>query len=263
MEHTLDPVSPLSPQDGAPIPTRETVAALALTGTLRVGINTSNFLLVSNQLSDGTPVGVSPSMATTLADVLGVPVHMVTFPDPGALVDAVAAGEVDVGNVGADPTRGRHMSFTQPYSEIDATYLVPAGSPIETIVDVDRAGVRIATRARAAYTLWLERSIENAELVPADSLDAALDVFLDRGLEVLAGLRPRLLDDVDRVPGGRLLEGRFTSVQQAIGIHRDRPAEALVFLGEFVRWAIESGLVARLIEEHGVKGLSVAAVDVG
>jgi polar amino acid transport system substrate-binding protein len=128
---------------------------------------------------------------------------------------------------------------------------------------VDRHGIRIATRRRAAYTLWLDRNIVDADLVHAESHDESLEVFVSDRLEVLAGLRPRLLDDAERVAGSRLLDGRFTSVQQAIGIHRNRGAAGLSYLEDFVRWAVESGFVADVIEHFEVRGLSVPGPTAG
>jgi polar amino acid transport system substrate-binding protein len=117
--------------------------------------------------------------------------------------------------------------------------------------------VRIAVTARAAYDLWLERNIRHATLVRTESLDAALQRFKAEGMEVLAGLRPRLLSDAEALPGSRILDGQFTAVQQAIGTARANAAGA-AFLRDFVEEAKSSGLVASLIERHGVRGLSVA-----
>lgn len=230
---------------------------------LRAGINLSNFLLVSGFGEEGAPIGLSPSIAAALAAALSVPLELVTFPDPGALVDTLATGELDIGNVGADPTRAEHLVFSAPYCEIDATYLVRGESSITTLGDVDQPGVRIASRRRAAYTLWLDRNIVDAEVVHADSLDESLEMFITGDLEVLAGLRPRLIDDAERVRGSRLLEGRFTTVQQAIGTHRDREPAGLSYLERFVRWAIDSGFVGDVIEHYAVKGLSVPTTTVG
>ena len=76
-------------------------------------------------------------------------------------------------------------------------------------------------------------------------------------LEALAGLRPRLITDVEKLPGARILDGKFMTVQQAVGTSRKNAAGA-AFLREFVEQAKSSGLVARLIERHGVRGLTVA-----
>ena len=219
----------------------------------------SNFLLVNGTASDGAPVGVSPSMATALAEAIGAGVAHVVFDSAGEVADAVKSGAWDIGNIGADAARAEFIAFTAPYVEIESTYIVRGDSAFTEVTDVDRPGVRIVTKARAAYSLWLERNITRAELIQVDNADDAFDRFADGSADVLAGLRPRLLDDSARVPSGRLLDGRFTSVQQAIGVPRDRDPAGLAYLDEFVRAAIGSGFVADLIGHHGATGLSVAS----
>ena len=233
------------------------LAQLAPTGVLRAGINMSNFLLVNGRDAEGGPQGVSPSMAAAIAAKLGVPVKYVPYPRPGALADAVGGDEWDIGLIGAEPQRAEKIAFTAAYVEIEATYMVPAGSPITRIEEVDRPGTRIAVTARSAYDLWLERNIHHATLLRTDSLDSACELFVADKLEALAGLRPRLLTDVQKLPGARILDGQFTAVQQAIGTARANAAAA-AFLRDFVEEAKASGLVASLIERHQVRGLSVA-----
>jgi polar amino acid transport system substrate-binding protein len=134
---------------------------------------------------------------------------------------------------------------------------VPKGSALQSIADVDRAGVRITVRRGAAYDLWLERNIKHATVLRSDSADGPLNQFIAEGLEAYAALRPALLTDIEKVPGGKILPGNFMTVQQAIGTAKPNTAGA-AFLSEFVEEAKRSGLVARLIEKHHVKGLSVA-----
>jgi len=232
-------------------------AEMAPHGVLRAAINLSNFLLVTGRTPDGDPVGVAPDMARAIADRLGVPVRYVPFPKPGELADAAGRDVWDIGLIGAEPARAELIEFTPAYVEIESTYLVPAGSPLHSIADVDRPGVRIAVAARTAYGLWLDRNIRHAELVHSDSLDASLEQFQREKLDALAGLKPRLLTDVERIPGARILPGQFASVQQAVGTLRQNQAGA-AFLRAFVQEAIASGLVAGLIAKHGVRGLSVA-----
>jgi len=235
----------------------EVLAELAPTGVLRAAINMSNFLLVTGPSEAGEPDGVSPGMARAIAERLGVPVRYVPYPRPGDLADAVGTDAWDIGLIGAEPQRAERIAFTAAYAEIEATYLVRADSPITALEQVDQPGIRIAVTARAAYDLWLERNIREATLLRADSLDGAFQRFTDEGLEVLAGLRPRLLADAEALPGARILEGSFSTVQQAIGTARANDAGA-AFLREFVEEAKASGLVADLIARHGVRGLSVA-----
>ena len=234
------------------------VAELAPTGVLRAGINMSNFLLVTGRTAAGEPDGVSPDMAREIARRLGVGVELVPFKTPGELADQAGKNVWDIGNIGAEPQRAQSIDFTAAYVEIQATYLVPAGSPLKRIEDVDAEGVRIAVTQRSAYELWLSRNIKHAELVMTASLDEALQRFVDEKLEALAGLRPRLVTDVEALTGARILDGQFTAVQQAVGCNKGKPAAA-AFLSDFVEAAKASGFVAGLIEKHGVAGrLSVA-----
>jgi polar amino acid transport system substrate-binding protein len=246
----------VNPSSLAPSP--EAILALAPTGILRAGINLSNFLLVSSVGDDGAPVGVSPDMARALAAVLDVDVKLITYENPGDVADAAMTGAWDIGNIGAEPARAEFINFTDAYAEIESTYLVPADSPINTIADVDQPGMRISVKERAAYALWLESNLEHAELIQTESLDSAFDTFVDRRLDALAGLRPRLEADVKHVPGGRVLDGKFSSVMQAIGTPVNRDRAGIDFLQTFVIDAKQRGLVASLITKHAADGLSVA-----
>jgi polar amino acid transport system substrate-binding protein len=232
-------------------------AELAPTGTLRAGLNLANFLLITGKDAAGEPTGVAPDMAAEIARRLGVPVKYVPYKTPGELADAADTGAWDIGLIGAEPQRAEKIAFTPAYVEIEATYLVPAGSPLKSLADVDKPGVRIAVTGRSAYGLWLDRNIRHATLVKTDTLDSACDRFVSDKLDALAGLRPRLLSDVEKLPGARILDGQFTAVQQAIGTGR-RNAAAAAYLRAFVDEAKASGFVQGLIDKHKVRGLTVA-----
>lgn len=230
---------------------------LAPTGTLRVGLNHGNFLLVTPGSSASEPRGVAPDLARELARRLGVPVAFSKFETAGALGDAVRTGAWDVAFLGAEPQRATEIAFTAAYLEIPATYLVPAGSPIRTIADVDREGVRIAVAEKSAYELWLSRNITHARLMLTKGIDGSFDLFVRDKLEVLSGLRPRLITDVQKLPGARILDGQFTAVQQAIGTPKARTAGA-AYLRTFVEDVKASGFVAEAITRNGSQGVSVA-----
>jgi len=184
-------------------------------------------------------------------------VKYVPYKTPGELGDAVGSNAWDIGLIGAEPQRAQKIAFSAAYCEIEATYMVPPGSPIKSINEVDKKGVRISVSARSAYGLWLENNIKNATLMPIAGLDAAFNKFKDEKLDVLAGLRPGLLKDVEKMPGATILPGKFSAVQQAVGTAKANTAGA-EFLAAFVEQAKKSGLVAKFIERHKVKGLSVA-----
>jgi polar amino acid transport system substrate-binding protein len=141
--------------------------------------------------------------------------------------------------------------------EIEATYLVPPGSPLQTIADVDRPGVRIAVPDRSAFELYLSRNLRHAQLVRLQGADNACKRFVADRLDALAGLRPRLVTDQEALPGSRLLPGNFTAVQQAAGTPKGRPAGAS-YLRAFIEDIKATGLVAQTIARHNVRGLTVA-----
>jgi polar amino acid transport system substrate-binding protein len=163
----------------------------------------------------------------------------------------------DVGFLGAEPQRAHAIDFTAAYVEIEATYLVPPGSPLMTIAEVDRPGIRIAAPDRSAYELYLTRSLQHAQLVRVQGADNAFKRFVTDKLDALAGLRPRLITDQDNLPDSRLLDGNFTAVQQAAGTPKGRPAGAR-YLCAFIEDIKATGLVARTIAKHNVRGLTVA-----
>jgi polar amino acid transport system substrate-binding protein len=235
----------------------EVRSQLAPSGTLRVGLNMSNFLLTATDTATGKPTGLAADLGHELGRRLGVPVELVPYPNPGALGDAAKSGAWDVGFLGAEPQRAKEIDFTAAYVEIEATYLVPAGSPIKTIAEVDRPGVRIAISDRSAYDLYLTRELKHAQLV-RERGDAILTRFLSDKLDAMAGLRPGLMKDQAKAPGSRILDGNFTAVQQAAGTPKGRPAGAK-YLKEFIEDVKASGLVAKTIEKHNVRGLNVAA----
>src|SRR5499426_3545432 len=230
---------------------------LAPSGTLRVGLNHGNFLLVTPGSSATDPRGVAPDLARELARRLGVPIEFSKYETAGALGDAVRTGAWDVAFLGAEPQRATEIAFTAAYLEIPATYLVPAGSPIRTIADVDREGVRIAVAEKSAYELWLSRNIKHAKLVLTKGIDASYNAFVNDKLEVLSGLRPRLLSDVQKLPGARMLDGQFTAVQQAIGTPKAL-ASCSVILRTYGEDVKASGFVGEAITRNNSRGVSVA-----
>jgi len=239
-------------------PSQQVISELAPTGVLRAAINMGNFLLVTGKTPSGDPSGVSADMAAAIAARLGVPVKYLPYARPGEIADDAEKGLWDIGNIGAEPQRAAVINFTAAYCEIEATYLVPAGSPIRSVSEVDQPGKRVAVTARSAYGLWLENNFKKGELLQFDSADAAIKAFVDRKMDAYAGLRPGLIDVAAKLPGSRILDGQFTAVQQAVGTPK-KNAAGFAFLREFVEEAKRSGLVASLIERHGVTGrLSVA-----
>src|ERR1700681_1039791 len=188
------------------MPDAKLVAELAPTGVLRAAINMGNFLLVTGKAPNGDPTGVSPDMAAAIGARLGVPVKFIPYARPGEIADDAEKGAWDIGNIGAEPQRAAVINFTAAYCEIEATYLVAAGSPIRSVSEVDQPGKRVAVTARSAYGLWLENNVKKAELRQFDSADAAVKGFVGDKMDAYAGLRPALVGLAEKLPGSRILD---------------------------------------------------------
>ena len=230
---------------------------LAPSGKLRVGLNHGNFLLVTPGSSATDPEGVASDIARELGRRAGVPVEFIKFDTAGKLGDGVKIGAWDVAFLGNEPQRAAEIAFSGAYLEIPSTYLGPAGSPIRSVAEVDREGVRIAVAEQSAYGLYLARTIKHAKLVMTQGLDGSFDAFVNQKLEALAGLKPRLLTDIQKLPGARILDGQFTGVQQSIGTAKSREASAR-FLRAFVEDVKASGFVGQAISRNNLQGVTVA-----
>ena len=232
---------------------------LAPKGYLRAAINLSNFLLVTGTDDKGNPEGVSPELAKALANELNLELKLIPFKRPGELADAVTDDVWDIGNIANESERAKSITFSYPYTLIESTFLVRETSKINLLQDVDKPGVRIAVAERSAYDLWLTENIKNAELIRAKSIDLSFKIFEDNSYEVLAGLKPRLIDDLKNTKNCKILPGAFTFIKQCIGSKPGNP-EAEEFINNFIEKSIKNGFIESLLLKYNVLGkLSVPA----
>ena len=235
------------------------IEQLAPKGYLRAAINLSNFLLVTGTDDQGNPEGVSPDLAKALANELNIEYKLIPFKRPGELADAVIDDVWDIGNIANESERAKSITFSHPYTLIESTFLVRESSKINSLKDVDKKDVRIAVAERSAYDLWLTENIKNAELIRAKSIDLSFKIFEDNSYEVLAGLKPRLIDDLKNTKNCKILPGAFTFIKQCIGSKPGNP-EAEKFINNFIEKNIKNGFIESLLLKYNVLGkLSVPA----
>ena len=232
-------------------------ADLAPTGAVRAAINYGNFILATKDTATGESRGAAIDLANELGRRLGVPVQLVAYDSVAVMGDAAPTNVWDIAFLGSDPAREKLMSFTAAYLEIEATYLVRGDSRLRSATEVDREGVRVAAPARANYELYLKRTLARAQLVSTEGADAAFQALASGQVEALAGLKQALLGLQEKLPGSRIVDGRFMAVQQSIAVPKGRDA-GLAFLRGLVEDAKKSGLVARAIERTGARGVNVA-----
>jgi len=76
-------------------------------------------------------------------------------------------------------------------------------------------------------------------------------------IDVAAGVKQQLAADAKRLPGLRLLDGRFMVINQAMGTPRGRDAD-VQYLRDFVASMKTSDFVAAALKRHGIEGAAVA-----
>ena len=240
-----------------PAVSSEVLKALAPTGRVRAAINFGNPVLAQQDPATGEARGVSVDIARELGDRLGVGVDLVTFDAAGRVFAALADGAWDVAFLAIDPKRATEIDFTAPYVIIEGTYMVPAGSPLQCVDDVDRPGVRIAAGSGSAYELHLARTLRHGELVRAPTGPEAIEMFLRDGLEAAAGVKSPLLAFARGRTDVRVMDGRFMAIEQAMGTPKGRAAGAA-----YLRGTIEalkaSGFVAAGLARSGQHDAVVA-----
>ena len=226
---------------------------LAPKGFLRAAINMSNFLLVTGKKSNGDPEGVSPDIAKALANELGVDLKLVPFDRPGELADAVSEDVWDIGNIAVEPERAKTITFSSPYALIESTCLVRSNLNINSFNEVDKQGVRIAVAERSAYDLWLTDNVTKAELVRAKTIDGSFVLFQDNNYEVLAGLRPKLIDELSKISDCKILDDAFTFVKQCVSF-KPGNSEVEMFINNFIKKNVENGFIKGLFVKYNVLG---------
>jgi polar amino acid transport system substrate-binding protein len=239
-----------------PTPT-DLLSAFAPTGKLRASINVGNPILAKRE-PGGMASGVSVDLARALAAQLALDLELVIFESAGESVQAVTDEQADVGFFAVDPKRGQEIAFTDPYVLIEGYYLVPDGSAIQTNDQVDQSGVRIAVGKGSAYDLYLQRTIQKAQLIQAPTSPAVFSFFVEQGLEVAAGVKQQLEKDLPNFPGHRLLPERFMVIRQAMGLPKSRGEMAAAFLTDFVEAQKVNGFVGKALDRHGISGAAVA-----
>jgi len=229
---------------------------LAPSGRLRAAINFGNPVLASRDAA-GQPQGVSVDLARALGARLGVPVDLVAFDAAGKVVEAGRAGLWDIAFVALDPARAADIAQSPPYVVIEGAYLVREASPLRDNAEVDRAGRRLVVARGSAYDLFLSRALKQAQIVRVERSPLVVDALLKENYDVAAGVKQQLESDARRVPGVRLLPGRFMVINQAMASQKGREAGAR-YLRNFIEEMKASGFVARALERHGIQGAAVA-----
>ncbi len=225
---------------------------LAPSGVLRVGINMSNFLLVNSKDANGLPDGVSPDIGKKLAEELNLSCKLVQFERPGLLADAVNNDQWDVGNIAYEKERGKTIDFSDPYVNIDANFIFRSKENFYSNDDINSPGIKIAVVERSAYDLWLTDNFNKPELIKVKTIDDSHKLFRQGSVNVLAGLKPKLMEELQSNKDFKIISNPFTSIKQSIGIKKGNP-EILAFLNDFILKLIKKGFIESILKKHNVQ----------
>lgn len=227
---------------------------LAPSGRLRVGAFPGSPLSMTKDRRTGEMHGLSIDLGRELARRLDVPFEPVGYQRIAEVLAAMKAGDVDFTISNATPARAVDVAFSQTLISLELGYLVPAASPIATLSDVDKPGVRIGVTQGSTSQGTIPKLLPHATVVPAQNAARAIEMFGCRELDLFATNKPTLFQMSDQMPGARVLEGRWGVEHIAIAIPRGREA-AMDFLRRFVEDVQTSGLLAEAVEQAGLRGV--------
>ena len=230
------------------------VADLVAAGKLRVAIGLGTPALAIKDATTGEPRGPAMELGRALAARIGVAFTPIEYQRPGTILDGAATTAWDVAFLVIHPVRAEKADFSQPYMQSDFTYLVPAGSSIRSVADVDKPGIRIAVPRGDASDLELTRVLRRAELVRTESLEAASELVRSGQADVRASPRVVLLAESARLPGSRVLDEGFAPIAYGALVPKGQ-AGRLAYIDEFIDEAKASSLIERVIESAGLRGI--------
>ncbi len=234
---------------------------LAPTGKLRVALFDGNAVHVVKDGKTGELKGVAHDLGRELAARLGVPFEPKIYATVTGMFEDGAKGEWDVVFAGINAERSRYLDFTATHLEVEMGYLVPPGSKITSIAEVDRPGVRVAVVSKGTPDVVLTKVLKSATLVRAPAQAPAVELVKTGNVEALGGIKAAILQISGRIPGSRVLEGRFGTEDAALGIPKGRGAEAHAYVHRYIEQAKAGGLVKAAIERAGVRGALVAPLQ--
>jgi polar amino acid transport system substrate-binding protein len=233
---------------------------LAPTGRLRFGVvagaERTEFFVVKG--ADGYPNGVTVDLARELGRRLAAPVEFVVASSSGQLTEMLSAGKLDAAIMPPDEERRKILDFGTYYFVDENTYMVPGGSKIKTIADVDYPGARVIAIVGTTTSRTAARLLKSTTVTSVKSIDDALEMLRTGKADAFALTHASLAPLVPRVPGARILEGSFNRIGIAIAIPKNRP-NALSYVTAFTEDAKASGFVQRAFDNAGLKASKPAA----
>lgn len=228
---------------------------LAPTGALRVGVYRGSPTSMVKEAKTGEDVGVALDLGRELARQLQVPFQQVEFQRVAEIVDALKAGTIDFTFTNASEARARVVIFTDPLIALELGYLVPAGSSMQAIGDIDQPGKRIGVAQGSSSQAKLGKAYQHATVVPVTSVKAAALMLSSAQIDAFATNKAILSEMADDLPGAHLLPGNWGFEHLAIAIPKGR-SSAMPFMQQFASQVRSNGLLPSIIQRAGLRGVA-------
>ena len=240
-------------------PSFAATSAVVPTGTLRATFIATNPVQGIIDAKTGAIRGPADELTRELGKRLGVPVKVTPANGVPGVLASVKNGEADIGYLAFDPGRSAEVDYSQIYSLAQNTYMVLESSPLKSVADIDRPGIRLGTTQGDTGDLFLTRTLKNVEFKPSKdgNMDVAIQMLRAREIDAYGTNRQRLYELAQRNPGLRLLPDNFYGVPQAIIVKKGDTA-LLAVVDRMLDEAKASGLVLGAIQRAGLIGVEVA-----
>jgi polar amino acid transport system substrate-binding protein len=232
---------------------------LAPTGKLRGGIVVSPAASAFFAITDANDEvrGVTVELMHAFADGLKLPLALQVYSNSGQVTDAVASGDCDIAFMPRDATREGKVDFGPAYYFISSTYLVPAGSTIKTIDEVNRAGVRVVGISNTTTVRSARRTAPNASVEEVPSVELMTKMAATGQGDAFALSHDSFTGLLPKLPGARVLPGHFQQTGISVAVPKGRPAALKIATG-LLEDAKKSGVVRRALDAAGFKDAEVA-----
>jgi polar amino acid transport system substrate-binding protein len=227
---------------------------LAPKGKLRVGVYLGTPTSMVRDSKTGEIHGLAFDLGKELAKRLNVAFEQVDYQRISDVLEGMRAGDVDFTISNATPARAAIVTLSQTLLTIELGYLVPPASPIATIADVERPGIRVGVTQGSTSQGTIPKTLPNAVVVPAQNFKRAIEMFEHGELDVFATNKPTLFEMSDQMPGSKVLDGRWGEEHLAVAIPRGREA-GLEYIRHFVEEVQANGLLAQAAERAGLRGI--------
>ena len=237
----------------------EDLKQLAPTGSLRGGVVTAPAAsaFFATRDGNGDVNGVTVDLIRDFAATLKLPLVLQVYDNSGQVTDAVAKGECDLAFMPQDAERAKRVDFGPAYYLIESTYLVPAGSAIRNIDDVNQPGRRIVAISNTTTARSARRTAPKASVEEVPSVDQMTEMARHGQGDAFALSHDSFAGLLPKLPGARVLPGNFQQTGIAVAVPKERPA-ALKIASELLESAKTSGVVRRALDAAGFKDASVA-----